>query len=102
MSHTGVGLGQKQNIRSTSKGNVLYTHLDNDDDLRVRGACIHESSKVLGAGKRAFTLHRIAPEANFTLLRYRPPLLGNLTAPFAKPKAVSAQPCMHTDNDQVN
>uniref|UniRef100_A0A8D3BK58 non-specific serine/threonine protein kinase n=2 Tax=Scophthalmus maximus TaxID=52904 RepID=A0A8D3BK58_SCOMX len=28
------------------------------------------------------------------------PSLGNLTAPFAKSEAATAQPCMHTDNDQ--
>lgn len=104
--------------RDTLERNVPLMRLDNDADLWVWRASIHDSTKVYmlvvlwGHHWRNHTYSFMATTVahsfytrratNFTLLLCSPSPLGNFTAPFAKSEAASAQPCMHTDNDQVN
>lgn len=83
---SGFNMASTRTSRDRVDWDAPLKRLNSDDDIKV--------------GSVVFSLGWTTPE-HFAVKRPRPPHWGILLLP-TKARAASAQPCMHTDNDQVN
>lgn len=89
----GFDMASTPTNRDKWDGNIPLKRLSSDDDIKVWSVVSTLDYTVASTHKRA---------SDLILLLCTPPLHWGILLLPTKAGAASAQPCMHTDNDQVN